>query len=115
MGMEYTGLVTNMFYFGVCRNELCCLVLLSEEHCLQPDILLPPANEVWGKVIFSEACVKNSVHSGGRGVQAHTGGGGSQHALRQTPPPADGYCCGRYASYWNAFLLNQLFKYVIIF
>ena len=21
-----------------------------------------------------------------------------------TPPPADGYCCGRYASYWNAFL-----------
>ena len=26
---------------------------------------LPPANEVWGKVIFSEACVKNSVHGGG--------------------------------------------------
>ena len=21
------------------------------------------------------------------------------------PPPADGYCCGQYASYWNAFLL----------
>ena len=20
-------------------------------------------------------------------------------------PPPDGYCCGRYASYWNAFLL----------
>ena len=32
---------------------------------------LPPANEVWGKVIFSQACVKNSVHRGGawsRGV-----------------------------------------------
>ena len=30
----------------------------------------------------------------------------SQHALTQSPssPPADGYCCGRYASYWNAFL-----------
>ena len=28
--------------------------------------------------------------------------GGSQHALRQTPP--NGYCCGQYASYWNAFL-----------
>ena len=45
----------------------------------------------------------------------------SQHALQQvssrgvcsggvpaprgeTPPKADGYCCGRYASYWNAFL-----------
>ena len=25
---------------------------------------LPPANEVWGKVIFSQACVKNSVHGG---------------------------------------------------
>ena len=22
------------------------------------------------------------------------------------PPPADGYCCGRYASYWNAFLFK---------
>ena len=27
-------------------------------------VLLPPASEVWGKVIFSEACVKNSVHKG---------------------------------------------------
>ena len=27
---------------------------------------------------------------------------GSRH------PPADGYCCGRYASYWNAFLLHTL-------
>ena len=27
-------------------------------------IFLPPANEVWGKVIFSQACVKNSVHGG---------------------------------------------------
>ena len=36
-------------------------------------MLLLPTNEVWGKVIFSEACVKNSVHSGG-------GGSGSVHA-----------------------------------
>ena len=28
-------------------------------------VSLPPVNEVWGKVIFSEACVKNSVHGGG--------------------------------------------------
>ena len=28
-------------------------------------LFLPPANEVWGKVIFSVACVKNSVHRGG--------------------------------------------------
>ena len=46
------------------------------------------------------------AHMGGA-LQAHTQGGVciSQHALRQTPP-ADGYCCGRYASYWNAFLLT---------
>ena len=25
----------------------------------------------------------------------------------QTPPPADGYCCGRYASYWNAFMFYK--------
>ena len=29
---------------------------------------LLPANKVWGKVIFSEACVKNSVHRGVGGV-----------------------------------------------
>ena len=38
----------------------------------QPANLLPPANEVWGKVIFSEECVKNSVHKGG--VSALPGG-----------------------------------------
>ena len=35
------------------------------------------------------------------------GGLVSQHALRQTPPGRDGYCCGRYASHWNAFLLEN--------
>ena len=35
--------------------------LINEHEAL---ILLPPANEVWGKVIFSVACVKNSVHRG---------------------------------------------------
>ena len=37
---------------------------------------LPPANEVWGKVIFSEASVKNSVHRGGGGPQGESGLGG---------------------------------------
>ena len=113
------------------------------------------------KVIFSEACVKNSVHWGGgvtrprprgevgglagrclgpdlggvgglaRGVSRPTPKG-SRPTCRGCPgiglvgpgphpgvgvgcipacteadtPPADGYCCGRYASYWNAFLLK---------
>ena len=42
---------------------------------------LPPANEVWGKVIFSVACVKNSVHRGGL-PQCMLG-----YPLEQTPPP----------------------------
>ena len=51
------------------------------------------------------------LHPGG--LHAHTCGV-SQYALRQTPPPhptppADGYCCGRYASYWNALLFLHLF------
>ena len=56
---------------------------------------LLPANEVWGKAIFSQACV----------ILSPVGGG-----VRQTPPI--GYygiwsTSGRYASYWNAFLFNN--------
>ena len=67
-------------------------------------------NEVWGKVIFSQACVKNSVHRGvpGPGVPAPGGvpspGGGLPGPGGVGVPggdPPDGYCCGRYASYWN--------------
>ena len=31
----------------------------------------------------------------------------SRHS-RTRPPPEDGYCCGRYASYWNAFLFTLI-------
>ena len=54
------------------------------------EFLLPPTNEVWGKVIFSEACVKNSVQWGGvPGLvppwdQVHTPLGPG------TPPPKEG-------------------------
>ena len=36
---------------------------------------------------------------------------GSRHPPDQAPPgtrPADGCCCGRYTSYWNAFLLEYI-------
>ena len=57
-------------------------------------ILLPPANEVWGKVIFSEACVKNSVHRGRGSASVHAGippgtrhtPPGTRHPLDQAPP-----------------------------
>ena len=115
-------------------------------------MLLPPANEVWGKIIFLEACVKNSVHRGDLLVRSPPWQGGTpwQGDLprkeapleggtplqkeappgRRHPPPEGGvppergspwkggtpleggppygYCCGRYASYWNAFLLSSV-------
>ena len=80
----------------------------------------------WGKVIFSEECVKNSVHRGDRSHgtpprQAHPPGRytpGQVHPRRQVHPPGrytprqvhppGRYTpwsrSGRYASYWNAFL-----------
>ena len=33
--------------------------------------LLPPANEVWGKVMFSQVCVNHSVHGGGSLSRGH--------------------------------------------
>ena len=40
-----------------------------------------------------------------RGLQVHTQGGIPACTEADTPP-ADGYCCRWYASYWNAFLLT---------
>ena len=31
---------------------------------------------------------------------------GADTPQEQAPPPADGYCCGQHASYWNAFLFH---------
>ena len=50
-----------------------CTFSLSPFYKPLLQLFLPPANEVWDKVLFSEACVKNSVQ---RGVVV------SQHALQ---------------------------------
>ena len=52
---------------------------------------LPPANQVWRKVIFSVACVKNSVHRGGGSASVHSEipPHGSRHPQEQTPNTAD--------------------------
>ena len=33
---------------------------------------------------------------------------GTRHPPGPGTPPADGYCCGRYASYWNVFLFMKV-------
>ena len=97
------------------RNEIVLIISLNSRDIYRPQ-------RSWGKVIFSETCVKNSFHSGGvhgrghawqaggvrgggggyawhggmRGRGAH--GGGDVHGIRSMS--------GRYASYWNVFLLN---------
>ena len=60
-----------------------------------------PLNRI---VMFSQASVIMSTGGGGVSVRHPRA-----DTPRQTPPwaaipPADGYYCGRYASYWNAFL-----------
>ena len=69
-------------------------------------IILPPANEVRGKVIFSEPCVKNSACSGG----AWSGGACSGGRGCGDPPAPPWRLLLRYASYWNAFLLPNLLR-----
>ena len=104
--------------------------------------LLPPANEVCEGYVFTPLCQLFCSQGGvcswgvsapggvgspgshlGGGLQAHTwgvsrptpGGGLSQHALRQTLPPADGHCCGWYASHWNAILFGYIFMQTLSF
>ena len=81
-------------------------------------------NSSCGKVMFSQACVKNSVQGvvytpvgAPPGIQPRADPLGRHHPgqtpppPRQTqPPPPDGHCSGRYASYWNAFLCMLLLK-----
>ena len=57
-----------------------------------------------GKVMFSQESV--ILFTGGGCIPACTGTDTSRQTPpgRHTPPP-DGHCSGRYASYWNAFLL----------
>ena len=85
----------------------------------------------WGKVIFSEACVKNSVHRKGGGVRGRKGmcggggmcGRGRSWGVCMVGGVRGGGCAwqgrgvrgirsmsGLYASYWNAFLFS-LFWY----
>ena len=84
--------------------------ILNQLHCYRP-------KHSWGKVMFSQSCIKNSVH---RGEGRAWWGAVSQHALdRVCGSPwqtldregvadlPDSHCSGRYTSYWNAFLFSM--------
>ena len=65
-----------------------------------------------GGVCAIPACIAGGIPAclaaGGvcsRGVSALGVPAPGRYAWRPPPPKADAYCCGQYASYWNAFLL----------
>ena len=69
---------------------------VCQEFCSQGG-LVPGGGWSWGAWL------------GGVGVPG-PGGVCSRGVPGEEPPlPRDGYCCGRYASYWNAFLLMWVF------
>ena len=49
---------------------------MSKSEHESEDFFLPPANEVWGKVIFSQACDSHSVHRGWGGALSRGCAGG---------------------------------------
>ena len=124
------------FYWICSRSQLAIIVTLSvflQLHTsvfkikvtyFQCDYYHPQRS--WGKVIFSQASV---ILLTGGGVSAPRGvcswgvsaprgcvcsrgclllGGFCSQGGCLVETPRDGHCCGRYASYWNAFLLTSL-------
>ena len=58
--------------------------------------------------IFRSVCQEFCPHGGGASSRGCflLGGGGASSRGAWWRPSQDGYCCGRYASYWNTFLSN---------
>ena len=81
-------------------------------------LLLPPANEVWGKVMFLHLCICSRAEGGlpteGEWVCLRGGLPTERLGVGQTPPLNQK--SGRYASYWNSFFLppaNEVWGKVI--
>ena len=91
---------------GVCsRGGACSWRVSAPGGCLRWGCLLRGGGGVSAPCFYY---IVQCVH-----CQTSPGGGlVSQHALRQTPPGRDGYCCGRYASYWNAVWLYLIWQVI---
>ena len=69
-----------------------------------------------GKIMFSQASVILFTGGGvsdrplGQNPLSRHTPGQTPYPWADTPPPADGYCSGQYASYWNAFLFVILWQ-----
>ena len=75
--------------------------------------MVPPPRGclVLGGCLLQGVCVSALLGVSARGVSAPWG---SAPGGWRPSPPRDGYCCGRYASYWNAFLLQLQFNLFVL-
>ena len=70
-----------------------------------------------GGLLLGGVCSQGGLFQGGACSGGSAPGVGGVPDLRgvclgvENPPGADGYCCGRYASYWNAFLFRKIFAF----
>ena len=63
-----------------------------------------------GRVMFSQACVRNFVYRGWCPPPDRHPPGETRPKQAPPRPPRDGHCRGWYASYWNAFLFSCYFE-----
>ena len=87
------------------ENNKILLHMKNENSCFWTQFITA-RNSSCGKVMFSQAYVIPSVHGGG------LPGGVCIQGYWADPPPQIGYygvrsTSGRYASYWNAFLVEN--------
>ena len=113
--------------FITVRNEVAKVMFLQVSVCQQGG-LLPGGCLLRGGVPGPGGPGLGGAWSGGAwswGVPGHGGclllgasvaapGGGIPACTEAEPPGRDGYCCGRYASHWNAFLLTYMIQLELI-
>ena len=99
---------------GLHSAEILVLGIFLHEHAVDMffwswvPLLITVRKRSCGKVMFSQVCVKNSVHGGWRGVQPPRQTSPSKTPPPKQTPPSYGHCSGRYASYFNAFLFKLI-------
>ena len=97
------------FCIDISQCKIDFSICLRERPVTVP-ILLPPTTKLGQGYVFTRVC--HSVHGGVASVHADT------PPPEQTPPTGSSACweiwatSGRYASYWNAYLLKFVFVYL---
>ena len=99
-------MISVSYFFEISVNIICNVTSLEGQHNYRPLTKLRKGN------VFTPVC-QSFCSQGGVCLSACW----DTHPPGQTHPPVPsacwdrlGYCCGRYASYWNAFLFSRNFE-----